>query len=85
MLSTQSRELGFSERSGGAWTWVFAQPPLRDAIGLVDGPGVRLAAHLGVPYVRLATAIPPELMPGDPGAQHDEYATGTPQRHQCAA
>lgn len=64
----QSADLGFKEESpGGAWTWHFEQPLLRDPIGHLDGPAVRFAAALGIPYIRLALAVPSELIPGNPG------------------
>ena len=54
------------------WTWRFTQEPLaldEDCEGLVTGTAVAFAGLLGVPYARLACAVPETMLGGRP-AKH---------------
>ena len=55
---TFSDKLGFATTTGGLWTWRLHQNPLPG----VSGPAVELAALLGIPFARLACAIPEEML-----------------------
>jgi hypothetical protein len=55
---TFSDKLGFATTAGGLWTWRLRQNPLPG----VSGPAVELAALFGIPFTRLACAVPEELL-----------------------
>jgi hypothetical protein len=58
--------LGFvaQGKHNGAWTWSFSQDPVTRELDVSSGSAVLMARVLGMPFVRLRAAIPPELLPG---------------------
>jgi hypothetical protein len=55
-------EAGFRQTEAGAWVWRFHLEQLADDIDAPSGSAVRLAAILGMPFVRLRAALPDELL-----------------------
>ena len=60
----QQPEAGFCTPRGDpeCWLWRFTLDPLQDDIDAPSGSAVVLSAILGVPYVRLRTALPDEMV-----------------------
>lgn len=57
-------ELGFRQHAHGAWTWSVAQGRVDGPMGRNAGPFTELSRLIGVPPVRLRSAIPEEMLPG---------------------
>ena len=63
---------GEGDAASELWTWRFTQEPLvvgEEGKGLVEGTAVAFAGLVGVPYARLACAVPETLFGGQP-AKH---------------
>ena len=77
-----SPALGCTLHDGGLYTWSLTQaPPASEVLDTVRGPAVQFAGLLGVPYGRLALAIPEHLFGGQPpkrslGRRHGLSAAG---------
>jgi hypothetical protein len=67
-----SPRLGCSVTAGGLRVWRLTQAPLGGAVAALRGSAVEFAALLGVPYARLALALPAHLF----GGQQLRHATG---------
>ena len=57
----QRPECDFLEMPGGVWTWTFKQLPLKNAVEAPTGSAPTLAFLMGIPLIRLRTALPDEL------------------------
>ena len=60
----QRPEAEFAELPGGVWTWTFRQLPLKSALEAPTGSAPTLAFLMGIPLIRLRTALPDELYGG---------------------
>ena len=57
----QRPETDFLDMPGGVWTWTFKQLPLKSAVEAPTGSAPTLAFLMGIPLIRLRTALPDEL------------------------
>ena len=57
----QLPETDFLELDGGVWTWAFKQAPLDSEVEAPRGSAPTLARLIGIPLIRLRTALPDEL------------------------
>ena len=61
----QRPETGFRITKDGAWLWSFHLQPLADELDAPSGSAVELCSIIGIPFVRLVTALPDELLACD--------------------
>ena len=64
-LLKDKSSLGFAVDRTGAWSWSFPQEDPAAQTARLQGPAVAASAILGMPFVRLRCALPPELFEGD--------------------
>ena len=60
----QRPEAEFVELPGGVWTWTFRQQPLSSSVEAPTGSAPTIAFLMGIPLIRLRTALPDELCGG---------------------
>ena len=65
LLRLQRPETGFRVTEAGAWLWSFHLQPLTDELDAPSGSAVELCGIFGVPFARLVTALPNELLACD--------------------
>ena len=66
LARSRSPALGCECTEGGLYTWRLRQSPLDNAVAGLRGSAVEFAALVGVPYSRLALALPGALFGGQP-------------------
>ena len=67
VLKLRQPEAGYRETAAGAWLWRFRLEPLKEDIDSPTGSAVRLAAIMGIPFVRLRAALPDEILTASMG------------------
>ena len=55
---------GFSAQKDGTWTWALRQEPLAETVGAPSGTAVKITEVFAIPFIRLRSALPEELLPG---------------------
>lgn len=64
LATLQTKQFGFRVLPGGEWVWSFSQHPLEEEVGHLSGPAIDIVRILGLPWVRVRSAIPEELFDG---------------------
>ena len=64
LVKLMDERFGFAEQKDGTWTWSLRQEPLLQPVGAPSGTAVNITEVFSIPFIRLRTALPEELLPG---------------------
>ena len=64
LAKVMDERFGFAEQKDGSWTWALRQEPLLQPVGAPSGTAVNITEVFAIPFIRLRSALPEELLPG---------------------